>query len=67
MLVPPLKMAKIIDTHKKTPSLSVRQITGTLGLKKSLVHKSLVNVREEKLNECGFAGWLFYVHEQDGK
>lgn len=52
--VPPVDMAKIIDVHKQTPSLSIRQIAGTLGFKKSLVHKTLVNFRSGLLDECGF-------------
>lgn len=53
--VPPVDMEKIIELHKNTPSLSVRQIAGTLGFKKSLVHKTLCNFRSGLLDECGFA------------
>lgn len=53
--VPPVDMAKIIDVHKQTPSLSIRQIAGTLGFKKSLVHKTLLNFRNGLLDECSFA------------
>ena len=52
--VPPVDMAKIIDVHKQTPSLSIRQIAGTLGFKKYLVHKTLVNFKSGLLDECGF-------------
>jgi DNA invertase Pin-like site-specific DNA recombinase len=52
--VPPVDIAKIIDTHQKTPTLSIRQIAGTLGFKKSLVHKTLVNFRAGLLDEYGF-------------
>jgi len=53
--VPPVDMAKIIDIHKKTPSLSIRELARTLGFKKSLVHKTLMNFRTGLLDECGFA------------
>ncbi|MFA4919681.1 MAG: recombinase family protein [Thermodesulfovibrionales bacterium] len=53
--VPPVDMAKIIDINKKTPALSIRALARTLGFKKSLVHKTLVNFRSGLLDECGFA------------
>jgi DNA invertase Pin-like site-specific DNA recombinase len=53
--VPPVDMAKIIDIHKGSPTLSIREIARTLGFKKSLVHKTLVNFRSGLLDECGFA------------
>jgi DNA invertase Pin-like site-specific DNA recombinase len=53
--VPPVEMAKIISSHEKAPSLSVRKLAADLGFKKSLVHKTLVNFRTGLLDECGFA------------
>ena len=53
--VPPVDMAKIIDIHKKTPALSIRELARTLGFKKSIVHKTLLNFRTGLLDECGFA------------
>jgi DNA invertase Pin-like site-specific DNA recombinase len=53
--VPPIDIVKIIDAHKQNPSLSIRQIADTLGLKKSLVHKTLVNFKGGLLDEWGFA------------
>ena len=60
--VPPIDIVKIIDTHKQTPSLSIRQIADTLGLKKSLVHKTLFSFRNGVLDECGFAMPNQHVH-----
>jgi len=53
--VPPVDMAKIIDIHKQSPALSIRDIAQTLGFKKSFVHKTLLNFRTGLLDECGFA------------
>ncbi|MDA8240917.1 MAG: recombinase family protein [Nitrospiraceae bacterium] len=53
--VPPVEIAKIIDAHKKAPSLSIRGIARALGFKKSLVHKTLLDFRAGMLDECGFA------------
>jgi DNA invertase Pin-like site-specific DNA recombinase len=53
--IPPVDIAKIIHGHEKAPSLSIRQLAGELGFKKSLVHKTLVNFRSGRLDECGFA------------
>ena len=53
--IPPVDMAKIVDAHKKAPSLSIRKLAETLGFKKSLVHQTLVNFRTGLLDECGFA------------
>jgi len=53
--VPPIDIAKIIHGHEKSPSLSVRQLADNLGFKKSIVHKTLVNFRSGRLDECGFA------------
>jgi DNA invertase Pin-like site-specific DNA recombinase len=60
--VPPIEMEKIINLYKETPSLSIRQIAGTLGFKKSLVHKTLVNFRNGMLDEYGFAMQNQHVH-----
>lgn len=53
--VPPVDMAKIVDAYKKSPALSIRELARTLGFKKSLVHKTLVNFRSGLLDEYGFA------------
>jgi DNA invertase Pin-like site-specific DNA recombinase len=53
--VPAPDMAKIIEVHQKTPSSSIRDIAGALGFKKSTVHKTLLNFRSGRLDECGFA------------
>jgi DNA invertase Pin-like site-specific DNA recombinase len=52
--VPPIDIAKIIHGHEKAPDLSVRQLADNLGFKKSIVHKTLVNFRSGRLDECGF-------------
>jgi DNA invertase Pin-like site-specific DNA recombinase len=52
--VPPVDMAKIIDVHKQSPALSIRDVARTLGFKKSLVHKTLLNFRSGLIDECGF-------------
>jgi DNA invertase Pin-like site-specific DNA recombinase len=52
--IPPVDMAKIVDAHKKAPTLSIRELARTLGFKKSIVHKTLVNFRSGLLEECGF-------------
>jgi len=51
--IPPVDMAKIVDAHKKAPTLSIRNLAGILGFKKSIVHKTLVNFRNGLLDECG--------------
>jgi len=53
--VPPIDIAKIIDLHRKTPSLSIREIARALGFKRSLVHKTLVNFRNGLLDKYDFA------------
>lgn len=53
--IPPVDMAKIVDAHKKAPTLSIRKLAESLGFKKSLVHKTLVNFRSGMLEECGLA------------
>lgn len=52
---PLMDIAKIIDIYKKTPSLSIRQIAKSLGFKKSLVHKTLMNFKSGLLDEYDFA------------
>ena len=53
--IPPVDMAKVIEVHQKEPSLSIRRLASTLGMKKSTVHKTLVDFRAGLLDECGFA------------
>jgi len=53
--IPPVDMAKIVDAHQKAPTLSIRKLAGALGFKKSIVHKTLVNFKLGRLEECGFA------------
>ena len=53
--IPPVDMARIVNAHKKAPMLSIRNLAGTLGFKKSIVHKTLVNFRTGLLDECGCA------------
>jgi DNA invertase Pin-like site-specific DNA recombinase len=60
--VPPVDTGKIIEAHEKAPSLSIRQLAAELGFKKSLVHKTLVNFRSGRLDECGFAAQHLVVH-----
>ena len=60
--VPPIDMGKIIDIHKSSPTLSIREIAQTLGFKKSLVHKTLMNFRSGLLDEGGFSAEQSTVH-----
>jgi DNA invertase Pin-like site-specific DNA recombinase len=53
--IPPVDMAKIVDAHKKAPTLSIRKLARTLGFKKSVVHKTLMSFRSGLLNEYEFA------------
>jgi len=53
--IPLIDQAKIIEAHKKTPSLSIRQIAQSLGFKKSFVHKTLLNFRSGLLDKYDFA------------
>jgi len=53
--VPPVDMAKVISLHQKEPGLSVRQLAGAVGMKKSTVQKTLADFRGGMLDECGFA------------
>ncbi len=53
--IPPVDMAKIVDAHKKAPTLSIRKLAGTLGFKKSVVHKTLMSFRSGLLDEYEFA------------
>lgn len=53
--IPPVDMAKIVDAHRNAPTLSIRDLAGTLGFKKSIVHKTLVNFRSGRLDECQLA------------
>lgn len=43
--IPPVDMAKVIEMHRKDPSRSIRQLAGTLGMKKSTVQKTLAEYR----------------------
>jgi len=53
--IAPVTQDKIIHLHRKEPALSLRDIAGTLGLSKSLVHKTLQKFALEPLNNTGFA------------
>jgi DNA invertase Pin-like site-specific DNA recombinase len=53
--IPPVDMARVISLHQKDPGLSVRQLAGVLGMKKSTVQKTLAYFRGGMLDECGFA------------
>jgi DNA invertase Pin-like site-specific DNA recombinase len=53
--VPPVDLAKIIDSHRKAPSLSIRDLAGSLGMKRGIVHKTLSNFKSGTVQECGFA------------
>ena len=52
--VPPIEVAKIIDAHRRTPSLSIRELAGKLGMKRGIVHKTLTNYKSGTLDKCGF-------------
>jgi len=52
--VPPVEIAKIIDAHKRVPSLSIRELAGKLGMKRGIVHKTLSNYKAGTLDKCDF-------------
>ena len=52
--VPPIEVAKIIDAHRRTPSLSIRELAGKLGMKRGIVHKTLSNYKAGTLDKCHF-------------
>jgi DNA invertase Pin-like site-specific DNA recombinase len=53
--IPFIDVARIIEAHKNTPSLSIRQIARGLGFKKSFVHKTLLNFKNGLLDKYDFA------------
>jgi DNA invertase Pin-like site-specific DNA recombinase len=53
--VPPVDLAKITDAHKNNPLLTMRALADKLGMKKSLVHKTLLKCKSETFEKCGFA------------
>jgi len=52
--VPPVEIAKIIDAHKRVPSLSIRELAGKLGMKRGIVHKTLSNFKSGNVQGGGF-------------
>ncbi len=53
--VPPVEIAKIIDAHKKAPSLSIRGLAQALHMKRGVVHKTLLNFKSGTIQGCGLA------------
>lgn len=53
--VSPIDRVKIIDAHKKSPSLSIRELAGALRMKKGTVHKTLSDFKNKVVENKGFA------------
>jgi len=53
--VPPVDLARIIDTHIKNPSLTIRALADSLGMKRGVVHKTLQNYKSEAIEKSDIA------------